>query len=765
VSPLSPEELDSAFDVALPSRPYPGLRPFEQHEWPIFFGRERMADEVVRLLFAQQLVVVHGDSGCGKSSLIRAGVMPRLGHECARGGLRWLTCTALPRGGPLGNLARALAGLDGRAGDEARVLEVRRTLNFGRDAASALAALLRRDLDGQVCVLIDQFEELFELTRRQGAEEARLLTELLIGVFEQRPPGLHVILTMRSEFLGACARFRSFAETVNATQYLLPRMTHADLVRAIREPALLYDGEVSAELAERLVADAGGGQDQLPLIQHGLMLLYGGEERGDAVSRGAESSNGPRWRLTLADYRCDGGLSGLLSEHADAIAEQSERAHLAGSAGSGRVVEDLFRALTDINPDGQGIRRPRRLAELVAVTGADEPALRGVIDAFRADGVSFLTPYGAEAIDGGTLIDLGHEALIRCWRRMADPKDGWLVREFRNGLVWRSLLVQADSFERDPDNVLSPATTEERETWLRRRNAAWAERYGGGWDRVVRLIEASAAARDLERRREEAERRNDEQRRLREQKIGLLRRTLAVLAIVAIAAAGAAAWALMSAREAKRQTDRANAANRELQAALAELQAALSEVDQERASAVASANELLRVVDQLEQAVAKSPDGPGYRDIQQVQRTLELQAEKLAEGDGATASVAQAVPLPPRVYIHVAEASQRRVAARLEGWLEQVSLGPEPGDAVLVPGIELVRTPPKATELRCFRKEDCAKEGPRLVAQLNDMLEVPDVVLSDQSARYGRTTGIRRRHYELWLAPGPVVLGSPASRK
>lgn len=117
---------------------------------------------------------------------------------------------------------------------------------------------------------------------------------------------------------------------------------------------------------------------------------------------------------------------------------------------------------------------------MVAVTGADEASLRGIIDVFRADGVSFLKPHGSEPIDASELIDISHEALIRCWRKIADPKDGWLIREFRNGLVWRALLVQAESFERDPANVLAPIATDEREQWLRRRNLAWAERYGGG---------------------------------------------------------------------------------------------------------------------------------------------------------------------------------------------------------------------------------------------------------------------------------------------
>ncbi|HRG71550.1 MAG TPA: hypothetical protein PLH95_07915, partial [Thauera aminoaromatica] len=557
MNPGAPAPADDAFDavfaIRLPPRPYPGLRPFEQHEWPIFFGRERMTDEIVDRLLGHRLLVVHGDSGCGKSSLVRAGVLPRLEQESARGGVRWRTCTTLPRAAPLWNLARALAALDTPGGDghglELRTIAFRRALNFGREAPAALAELLGCGPRSQVCILIDQFEELFEHTRRHGAEEATLLAACLVGLLDAPPAGLYAVLTMRSEFLGACSRYEGFAEAVNRTQYLLPRMEHDDLMRAIREPAVLYDGEVTRELAERLIVDGGGGQDQLPLIQHGLMLLHDERARAAGLALAGPTPGAPAWRLGVEHYHAEHGLAGLLSAHADAVQARAEQQCLGGEAT--RVVEDLFRALTDINAEGQAIRRPCPLARLVAVTGAEESVLRCVVDTFRADGVSFLEPYGHEALPADELIDISHEALIRCWRRIAEPREGWLAREFRNGLVWRALLVQADSFERDPGNVLGATTTDERERWLRRRNAAWAERYGGGWERVQRLIAASVEARALRAaEREVAEKQRQEARRLRRRS-----RALAVgLSVLAFTSAlGGLAWQQSRIAEAARR--------------------------------------------------------------------------------------------------------------------------------------------------------------------------------------------------------------------
>jgi hypothetical protein len=94
----------------------------------------------------------------------------------------------------------------------------------------------------------------------------------------------------------------------------------------------------------------------------------------------------------------------------------------------------------------------------MAVTGSDEQALRDIIDRFRAEGVSFLTPYGDAPIGPDSLIDISHEALIRCWGKIADEKEGWLQREFQDRLIWQSLRMQAVEFAKSREQVLSPAT-------------------------------------------------------------------------------------------------------------------------------------------------------------------------------------------------------------------------------------------------------------------------------------------------------------------
>lgn len=225
---------------------------------------------------------------------------------------------------------------------------------------------------------------------------------------------------------------RGFAETVNATQYLVPRMERPALVRAIRKPAALFGGNVSQALAERLIDDAGGGQDQLPLIQHGLMLLWRDKIAGRPASE-------PRV-LTLDDYRQSGSLSDALSAHADAVLAKA-----APDEDGMRLAEMVFRALADQNADGLAIRRRVRFDDLCALTGAAPEKVQAFLDRFRAGDASFLRPYGSAPLSPDDRVDVSHEAFLRNWKRIRRVNKatrvkmaGWRAKPPTGCNGWRS---------------------------------------------------------------------------------------------------------------------------------------------------------------------------------------------------------------------------------------------------------------------------------------------------------------------------------------
>lgn len=522
-----------------PPRPYPGLRPFEASEWTIFFGRERMIDDVIDRLARQRLVLIHGASGSGKSSLVRAGVLPRLARQHQRHGAAWSTAAMRPSGGPLWNLARMFATLDNRGGDAEHIAAILQRFNVRGASLSGIASEIQSLRGRSLCLLIDQFEELFRFEKETSREEAELFVDLISGAVNAADApdvaGIHVVVTMRSEFLGECARFDRLADTINQAQYLVPRMDRDALMRAVRRPAQLYNGFIDENLADRLIASVAGRVDELPLLQHGLMLLW-----LDAEARAA-----PGERISPNGDVVDkaGGLAALLSGHADTVL-----AEVAPDDRRMRIASSLFRALTDVNAEGAAIRRPQAFRDLVTIAGDDANAVRDIVDAFRAPDVSFITPYAPAEISDNAIIDISHEALIRCWSQIASAEDGWLKQEFDDGLAWRSLRVEADAHTNDPQHTLPAATTRDLRRRFEHSNEGWSRRYGGGWAAVQKLLAASRAAAAAAR-----------------QKARFTMAALATLAIGATGLAGGTYVALQKAElataQANREAERANTAS------------------------------------------------------------------------------------------------------------------------------------------------------------------------------------------------------------
>jgi hypothetical protein len=494
-----------------PACPFPGLRPFWRQEAPLFFGRSREIAELRgALLGDRRFVAVIGTSGCGKSSLVEAGLLPRLLEEPTPGGRAWRDIPLRPLGAPVAQLAAALA----------RAAREEQPDSFGHLHPSMLAsrfrATLRRTTSGlvevireilpdpatPVLVFVDQFEELFRYQPDETDEdlplfrdEAQVFANLLIEATRAAEPNIYVLITMRSDFFGECGRYRGLAEAVSGSQFLVPRMVREQLQEAITSPLCVAAGippeqwrdrwpeVVEPALLQRLLNAVGDEAtvDPLPVMQHALMRAW------QMAENAPDQREQPTPQLRVVDYLAAGGIADALSRHADEVLERGVKA--AGAALPPDGVPHLFRALTDIDRGGRAIRRPQTLAELAPVVGASATpsTLRPVLDAFRGPGVSFLTPYMPAPIEEATPIDISHEALIRRWTRIADqtvdsatgqPR-GWVQQEFNDGLVWRALVVQAEVLGRNPEACLDAATLGQRYSWFRalRRRPAWALRY------------------------------------------------------------------------------------------------------------------------------------------------------------------------------------------------------------------------------------------------------------------------------------------------
>src|SRR5215471_8540769 len=312
--------------------PYPGLRPFTRGEADIFFGREAQTDELVDRLGHSRFLSVVGPSGCGKSSLVRAGLLDALESGfMASAGAGWHVAEMRPGGRPMWQLADALLTMAGRPRYEHDSAFLQAALERGPRSLIEYLHDLPLPRGNNLLILVDQFEEVFRFAPGAAQEEADAFVALLLAATQQRNQPVYVIITMRSDFIGDCARFAGLPEAVNDAQFLTPRMTREQARQAIEGPASVFGGAVEPELVNRLLNDMGTDPDQLPLMQHALMRMWTRASEAAAAERGHATPNtaapagemaepqgkSPPITLTLTDYNEVGGLAKALSNHAD----------------------------------------------------------------------------------------------------------------------------------------------------------------------------------------------------------------------------------------------------------------------------------------------------------------------------------------------------------------------------------------------------------------------------------------------------------------
>jgi len=523
-----------------PTNPFPGLRPFEQDEDHLFFGRENEIDELLRRLRFNRFLSIVGTSGCGKSSLIRCGLIPSLhGGSMAKAGSSWRVSIFRPGEDPIGHLATALAAPDViGATDETfaatgRVL-IDAALRRGTRGLIDAVQLARIPSGDNVLVVVDQFEELFRFERSRqrprAHDEAIAFVKLLLEASAQTDVPIYVVLTMRSDFIGDCMEYPGLPEAFNASQYLVPRLTRDELRSAITGPVAVAGGEIAPRLVQRLLNDLGNDQDRLPVLQHALMRTW------DLWSRRPE----PRGPIDLPDYEAVGTLRDALSRHAEEayVETGSERARL--------IAERIFRALTDVVTDPRGVRRPCSVAELMAIAEASEAEVVDVIEVFRRPGRSFLMPPAQAPLDSGVIVDISHESLMRCWSRLIR----WAEDERVSAVRYLRLTKAAAWFEEGSAGLWRDPELEMGLKWRRasQPTEAWARRYDESFARAMRFLDRSERERD----RLAAERRAERRRQWRQ-----LQWVAAALAVLLAVAATMAYVARREGARARVENDRA----------------------------------------------------------------------------------------------------------------------------------------------------------------------------------------------------------------
>ena len=454
--------------------PFPGLRPFRVSDAEYFCGQEKQIEALYRRLGESHFVTVMGVSGCGKSSLVRAGLVPLLSGEGVPARNRWSVVVTRPGSDPVGDLAQRIEAEFGQSGVDARL----RSSELG-----ILDAVKRADLppNRRVLIIVDQFEELFRYLRSShrsdAQDEAAFFIKLLLEASQRPESRIYVVATMRSEYLEKCSLFYGLAEAVNRGVLLLPRMSHLQCERAILEPIENEGASISVPLVQRLLDETEDRQDGLPLLQHALRRIW---DRWAARGK-------PDLEISEQDFDIEGGDPALpvvnrhLDDHLDTIYRELPEANRA-------VARCIFTLLSEWDETGNETRRPTTVQEIMDVSGSDLAAVRATVAAFWNEDLArtFLTAPNLDEgsprdLTPGHAVDLSHECLMRQWRQLRQ----WMAQERDNAAQFRRL-AEAQEKEKEEGLLSGPPLAtliEWRDSF--RPSLFWAERYSSVRDPVT----------------------------------------------------------------------------------------------------------------------------------------------------------------------------------------------------------------------------------------------------------------------------------------
>jgi len=502
--------------------PYKGLRAFTEADASDFFGRGELTRRLVTRLTeagpASRFLAVVGPSGGGKSSVVRAGLVPAIRHGALGSVGAPFVAEMFPGAHPLDELEDALLKIAVHP-----VPRLHDRLDSGSRGLLEAIDLVAPG-EAEVVLVVDQFEEVFTLTTDE--RERELFLESLRVAAADPESRLRVVVTLRADFYDRPLVYPRFGELLAERTEAVPPLTPDEVEQAIAGPAERVGARLEPGLVAEMIADVAHQPGALPLLQYALTELF---ERRDED------------RLTLGAYRNIGGVTGALSARADRIYE--------GTDPKGRrATKQVFLRLVTLGEGRQDTRRRVSRSDLDALE-VERDAIDLVVDTF---GRHRLLTFDREPSTREPTVEIAHEALLTGWARLRT----W-IDDAREDLRQERGLARGAAEWRGSDGdqsfLMRGARLDQVERW-----AATTELAIGRPERAY--LKASVDQRDRER--EEEERRSEREARMQRLSERRLKGLVAVLAAAALIAGSLTVVATNQSSRARREADRAERAAR-----------------------------------------------------------------------------------------------------------------------------------------------------------------------------------------------------------
>jgi WD40 repeat protein/energy-coupling factor transporter ATP-binding protein EcfA2 len=475
--------------------PFVGLRPFDSEDNLYYFGRNEHTEALLKNLYQSHFLAVVGASGSGKSSLVRAGLIPNLeAGFLVQDRDIWHIAKMKPGDQPLNNLANALLQAIGDKPSAEQVSNFAASISDGgiQTVLEKLAPSQAED-DSNLFLLVDQFEEVFRFGMSTGDRVKRNETadfvNLLLRLAGQRDISAYICLTMRSDYIGECDAFDGLPEAMNRSQYLVPRLTRQQRREAIEGPIRLSGTFIAPRLLDRLLNESGENRDELPVMQHALMRTW---------NEWAKEGNGP---IDTVHYENIKTMKDALSQHANEAYDELSNEEK-------QLAIRLFQTMTEKDAENRRVRRAARLNEIADIIDASSETTMKVIQKFQEDSRSFLI-LSSEASTDNPLVDISHESLMRQWDKLRK----WMDDEAESAKIYKKLAEAAEEKKQGKADLYTGAALQLALEWKEKGKPtpAWGKLYHKGFEYALTFLDESLTAhekkeRELEKQRKQRER-------------------------------------------------------------------------------------------------------------------------------------------------------------------------------------------------------------------------------------------------------------------
>jgi WD40 repeat protein/DNA-binding CsgD family transcriptional regulator len=507
-----PEAAPAMISLPEPDNPYKGLRAFEVADSRDFFGREDFTDKLIRRMDASErfnrFLAIVGPSGSGKSSLVKAGLIPALWRGDLPGSEKWFVVELLPGARPLDQLEVALVQV---AANHANGL--REQITRDKNGLLRVADIILPRDDTELVLVVDQFEEVFTLVEDEQ-ERAQFLNLLRAAVTDRRSR-VRVIITLRADYYDRPLHYPEFGELIRSRMETVLPLSAKGIERAIAGPAERVGVTFEPGLVAQIVSEMNYQAGALPLLQYALTELF--DRRQGRL-------------LTHEAYQEIGGAVGALAHRADEI-------YASLTSGGQEIVRQLFLRLVTLGEGAEDTRRRANRSELLSLA-ADADAMEEIIDAF-AD--HRLLSLDHDERTRQPTVEVAHEAILREWERLR----GWLNDSRADVRLQRQLAgsaVEWKHHEKDASYLLRGSRLQQVEQWSQITELALTP--------LEREFIAESTTQREARQQAEAERQAREAAQERRSWL-LLRALVAVFALAAVVASGLTAFAFSQQAEAE----------------------------------------------------------------------------------------------------------------------------------------------------------------------------------------------------------------------